>query len=148
MRYTYARHPQGFQEGDSTLLDLTTRYWVSIVLMFPLALIALRDVLPIFKQTEVAIRALALAEFMLATPVLLWCGKPVFIHAWRGLRDRSLDLLVFIGIFAGAAYLYSVANLFLQTMISGPSLFGASAMLVTLGLYWRLHGLEEEGPAG
>ena len=120
MPYTYFKQPQAKPGGNGScpkcgldtaedkngLLDLTTRFWVSIVLMFPLTIIALRDILPIFKQTEVAVRALSLAEFILATPVIIWCGKPLFTRAWRALKDRKPDSLTIIGLCAGAAYLF------------------------------------------
>ena len=155
MSYAYFKHPQAMPDGDGScpkcgldtaedkngLLDLSTRYWVSVVLMLPLTLIVLRDILPIFKQTAVAVRALSLAEFILATPVVIWSGRPIFARAWHALKDKKPDALMVIGLCAGAAYLYSVASLFLQTMFSGPSYFGASAMLITLALSWQMHEL-------
>lgn len=155
MSHAYLKQPQTMPGGDGNcpkceldtaedkngLLDLATRYWVSVVLMLPLTAIVLRDILPIFKQTAVAVRALSLAEFILATPVVLWCGKPLFAQAWRALRDRKPDAFTVIGLCAGATYLYSVAALFLQTMFSGGSYFAASAMMVTLALYGLLHRL-------
>jgi len=155
MSYTYSKQPQVLPGGDGScpkcgldtaedkngLLDLTTRYWVSVVLMLPLTAIVLRDILPIFKQTAVAMRALSLAEFILATPVVIWCGRPLFARTWRALKDRKPDASAAIGLCAGVTYLYSLAALFLQTMFSGTSYFGASAMMVTLALYLLLHEL-------
>jgi len=153
MPYAYLKQPQAMQDGHGScpkcgldtaedkngLLDLSTRYWVSVVLMLPLTAIVLRDILPIFKQTAVAMRALSLAEFILATPVVIWSGRPIFERAWRALKDKKPDMLTVIGLCAGAVYLYSVAALFIQTMFSGGSYFGASAMMVTLALYLLLH---------
>ena len=158
MPYTSLKQPHALPGGDGScpkcgldtaedkngLLDLSTRYWVSVVLMLPLTAIVLRDILPIFKQTEVAMRALSLAEFILATPVVIWSGRPVFERAWRALKDKKPDTLTVIGLCAGATYLYSLTALFLQTMFSGTSYFGASAMMVTLALYGLLHRFAAE----
>ncbi len=131
-------------EDKNGLLDLSTRYWVSVVLMLPLTVIVLRDILPIFKQTAVAVRALSLAEFILATPVIIWSGKPLFSRAWSALKDRKPDAFTIIGLCASAVYLYSVAALFLQTIFSGTPYFAASAMMVTLALYGLLHRFAAE----
>jgi Cu+-exporting ATPase len=153
MPYTYLKQPQVMQGGDGScqkcgidtaedkngLLDLSTRYWVSVVLMLPLTIIMLRDILPIFKQTEVALRALSLAEFILATPIVIWSGRPIFERTWRALKEKKPDTLAVIGLCAVATYLYSVAALFLQTIFSGSSYFGASALMITLALYLLLH---------
>ena len=153
MPHVYFKQPQAMPGGNGScpkcgldtaedkngLLDLSTRYWVSVVLIIPLTAIVLRDILPIFKQTAVAVRALSLAEFILATPVIIWSGRPIFQRAWRALKERRPDAFAIIGLCAGAIYLYSVAALFLQSMFSGTPYFGASAMLVTLALYLLLH---------
>jgi Cu+-exporting ATPase len=158
MPHVYFKQPQTLPGGNGScpkyeldtaedkngLLDLTTRYWVSVVLMLPLTAIVLRDILPIFKQTAVAMRALSLAEFILATPVVIWSGRPLFVRTWRALKDRKPDAFTVIGLCAGATYLYSLAALFLQTMFSGTPYFGASAMMVTLALYGLLHRFAAE----
>jgi Cu+-exporting ATPase len=59
-------------------------------------------------------------ELVLASPVVLWAGWPIFERAWASIRNRSLNMFTLIGAGAGAAYLYSlVATL-------GPGIFPAS----------------------
>ncbi|HUL35487.1 MAG TPA: heavy metal translocating P-type ATPase [Candidatus Eisenbacteria bacterium] len=54
-------------------------------------------------------------EFLLASPVALWCGWPFFERFWKSLVNRSPNMFTLIGLGTGAAYLYSVvATLFPQ----------------------------------
>jgi Cu+-exporting ATPase len=47
-------------------------------------------------------------ELMLASPVVLWAGWPIFERAWASIVNRSLNMFTLIGAGAGAAYVYSL----------------------------------------
>jgi heavy metal translocating P-type ATPase len=47
-------------------------------------------------------------EFLLATPVVLWCGLPFFQRFWTSLVNRSPNMFTLIGLGTGVAYGYSV----------------------------------------
>ncbi len=47
-------------------------------------------------------------ELVLASPVVLWAGWPIFERAWASLVHRSLNMFTLIGAGAGVAYVYSV----------------------------------------
>ncbi len=47
-------------------------------------------------------------ELVLASPVVLWAGWPIFERAWASLVNRSLNMFTLIGAGAGAAYVYSL----------------------------------------
>ena len=47
-------------------------------------------------------------EFVLATPVVLWCGLPFFQRFWTSLVNRSPNMFTLIGLGTGVAYAYSV----------------------------------------
>lgn len=49
---------------------------------------------------------------VLATPTLLYCGGPFFTSAWRGLRQRRLDMDLPIAIGAGITFVYSLVATF------------------------------------
>jgi Cu+-exporting ATPase len=66
-------------------------------------------------------------QFVLATPVVLWAGWPLFQRAWASVANRHLNMFTLIGLGTGAAYLYSVA----ATLV--PRLFPDS---------FRVHGGE------
>jgi Cu+-exporting ATPase len=47
-------------------------------------------------------------ELILATPVVLWAGWPIFDRGWQSVIHRSLNMFTLIATGAGAAYFYSV----------------------------------------
>jgi Cu+-exporting ATPase len=47
-------------------------------------------------------------ELVLASPVVLWAGWPIFQRAWASIVNRSPNMFTLIGAGAGAAYLYSL----------------------------------------
>jgi heavy metal translocating P-type ATPase len=72
-------------------------------------------------------------SWVLATPVLIYTGKPFFLNSVKNLRSfhASMDLLVALG--SGSAYIYSVAAIFLQREIY----FDTSATIITLITFGR-----------
>jgi Cu+-exporting ATPase len=51
----------------------------------------------------------AWAQLALATPVVLWAGRPFFERGWASLRGFRLNMFTLIALGTGAAYLYSLA---------------------------------------
>jgi P-type Cu+ transporter len=47
-------------------------------------------------------------EFVIATPVVLWAGWPIFERGWASIVNRSPNMFTLIAIGTGAAYSYSV----------------------------------------
>jgi len=47
-------------------------------------------------------------QFLLATPVVFWCGQSFYIGAWKALRRRSANMNTLVALGTGAAYLYSL----------------------------------------
>lgn len=48
-------------------------------------------------------------SLLIATPVILWGGKPFFQRAWNSFLHRSPNMWTLIGLGTGAAYVYSFA---------------------------------------
>ncbi|HUW88368.1 MAG TPA: copper-translocating P-type ATPase [Candidatus Paceibacterota bacterium] len=48
-------------------------------------------------------------SLLIATPVILWAGKPFFQRAWMSFIYRSPNMWTLIGLGTGAAYVYSFA---------------------------------------
>ena len=79
-------------------------------------------------------------QFVLATPVVLWCGAFFFRLAWQSIRNRSPNMFTLIALGVAAAYGFSVfALLFPQLlpaafMMNGapPLYFEAAAIITTL----------------
>jgi Cu+-exporting ATPase len=51
----------------------------------------------------------AWAQLALASPVVLWAGRPFFERGWASLRGFRLNMFTLIALGTGAAYLYSLA---------------------------------------
>jgi P-type Cu+ transporter len=101
-------------EDNPELRDMTRRFWVSLVLTAPLLVIAMGSMISqTFKVTiDLNINGLIInlprIEFLLATPVVLWCGWPFFERFWTSLVNRSPNMFTLIGMGTGVAYAYSV----------------------------------------
>ena len=82
-------------------------------------------------------------QFFLATPVVLWAGRPFFARGWASLKSRHLNMFTLIAMGVGVAYLYSlVANFapslfpptFRDAMGTVPVYFEAAAVITVLVL--------------
>lgn len=98
-------------EENPELRDMTRRFWVSVCLTAPLLGIAMGSMLwphAFMQALERAPISLPWLEFVLATPVVLWCGLPFFQRFWTSLVNRSPNMFTLIGLGTGVAYVYSV----------------------------------------
>src|ERR1700733_12021313 len=126
------------------LIDMTRRFWVSVALSIPILALSMSDMLPGAPlQHAFGARPIALIEFLLATPVVLWAGFPFFQRAWYSIVNRSLNMFTLIALGTGTTYIYSVVAVILpnifqpsfQTMSGAvPVYFEAAAAITTLVL--------------
>lgn len=103
------------EEENPELIDMTRRFWVSVVLSVPVFLIAMRDFIPCisFLDNLASAGIFKWAELVLATPVILWGGWPFFVRGWQSIINRSPNMFTLIGLGVSVAYVYSViASLF------------------------------------
>ncbi len=97
-------------EQNTELGDMTRRFWVSLVLTILLVVVALYGMIPglgIRPASESGVASPWL-EFLLATPVVLWAGRPFFQRFWTSLVNRSPNMFTLIGLGTGVAYSYSL----------------------------------------
>jgi P-type Cu+ transporter len=136
-------------EENPELRDMTRRFWVSVVLTVPLLIVAMYDEMGGMAiglgayPTSPSGLATPWLEFLLATPVVLWCGLPFFQRFWTSLVSRHPNMFTLIGLGTAAAYLYSVvATLVPQIFPVSPGhfqgnpdlYFEAAASITTLVL--------------
>ncbi|BDI60167.1 copper-translocating P-type ATPase [Qipengyuania nanhaisediminis] len=94
---------------DPELVDMRRRFWWSALLTLPLFVYAMSDMIPWLSFDQLIEPARAQwAQFVLATPVVLWGGWPFFVRAWGSLKTRNLNMFTLIGIGVGIAYLFSL----------------------------------------
>ncbi len=99
------------EEGPNPeLIDMTRRFWVSVVVGFPVFALAMADFLLGDRLRQALSMPVAnWVQLLLATPVVLWAGKPFFERGWASLVTRNLNMFTLIALGVGTAYLYSVA---------------------------------------
>ncbi len=146
-------------EGESAELgDMRRRFVAAAALSLPLAVIAMREMLPGGWIDRLAsARTLAWVELALATPVVLWAGWPFLVRFARSLANRSLNMFTLIGLGVGVAYTYSVAAVAMPAAFP-PSFrshggevgvyFEAAAVIVTLVLLGQVLELSARSRTG
>ena len=96
-------------------------------------------------------------ELMLATPVVLWGGRPFFQRGWTSVVNRSTNMFTLIAMGTGVAYLFSlVATVFPQIfpasfrgMGGAPAVyFEAAAAITTLVLLGQVLELRARSRTG
>jgi Cu+-exporting ATPase len=102
------------EEVNPELVDMTRRFWISLVLSVPVLFLAMSEIIPGQPvQQALSLRLLYWIQFALATPVVLWGGWPFFQRGWVSIINRSPNMFTLVAIGVGTAYLFSVvATLF------------------------------------
>src|SRR5207249_10941554 len=97
------------EEANPELVDMTRRFWISLLLTVPLLLLAMSEMLPGQPvQHAFSARFLTWVQLACATPVVLWGGWPFFTRGWASIVNRSLNMFTLIALGTGTAYVYSV----------------------------------------
>jgi P-type Cu+ transporter len=89
------------------LIDMWRRFRIAAILTAPLLILML-------------LKPVVWAQFVLATPVVLWAGWPLFVRGWASVVNRSPNMFTLIAMGTGTAYGYSVLAML------WPGLFPAS----------------------
>ncbi|MEZ4599353.1 MAG: heavy metal translocating P-type ATPase [Syntrophotaleaceae bacterium] len=98
--------------GESAeLKDWTRRLWVATVFSLPVLILGMSHAVPAFHGWLLGLatqQTYNWIQLVLATPVVLWAGRPIFVRFWQSLVNRSLNMFSLIGLGVGVAYLYSI----------------------------------------
>jgi Cu+-exporting ATPase len=121
----------GGEEDNAELLDMTRRFWIGAALSLPVFIVAMWHIFPNapeWVQGDLS----RWGQFILSTPVVLWCGWPFFVRGWQSLVNRSLNMFTLIAIGVGAAYFYSAVVMLLPQIF--PPSFAAHGKI---GVYFE-----------
>jgi P-type Cu+ transporter len=146
------------EEENPELVDMTRRFWVSVVLSIPLLVIGMSEFISVLPLERIApMRIWGWIELALATPVVVWGGWPFFVRFWQSIVNRSLNMFTLIGLGIGVAYLFSViAELFpglfppsfRNSAGEVPVYFEPAAVITTLVLLGQVLELRARGRTG
>ncbi|MGZ8227441.1 MAG: heavy metal translocating P-type ATPase [Methylococcaceae bacterium] len=92
-----------------------------------------------------SLRWLHWLQFLLATPVVFWSGKPFFVKAVRLAKHRAANMDSLIALGVGSAYIYSLPAFFRR---KGHIYFEAAAAIITFVLLGRYLEESAKGKAG
>jgi P-type Cu+ transporter len=130
------------EERRLELADVLRRFVVAAALAVPVVALGNFGMIPAVQ------RAIPMAlqnwiQLVLATPIQLWAGWPFVRGAWHGLRRRSADMNLLIGLGTGTAYLYSAAvtiapGALARAGLEAHAYFDTAAVIVVLILLGRL----------
>ena len=100
-------------EDDTELRNMSKRFWVSLIFTFPVFLLAMSDLIPGQPVQQLfGERILGWIQFVIASPVVLWAGLPLFARGLASVRSKSPNMYTLIAIGTGMASIYSVIALF------------------------------------
>jgi Cu+-exporting ATPase len=129
-------------EENQEFFFMRSRFWFSVALALPVMVIAMRDFFGVaILEQRLGSERLNWAEFVLATPVVLWCGWTFYVRAWKSIVSWNLNMFTLIGMGTAVAYLYSVMALLFPDIFPASFraedgtvgvYFEASAMIITL----------------
>ena len=132
------------KEDNPELDDMTRRFWIGLVLAVPVFVLAMAgDMWSGLVPGLISHAHLQLVEFWLATPVVLWCGRPFFQRGWASIVSWHLNMFTLIALGVGVAWSYSVVGIFMPEIFPEtlrradgtlPIYFEAAAMITVLVL--------------
>jgi heavy metal translocating P-type ATPase len=131
------------EEDTSEIVDMSRRFWISVMLTTPLLVVTMSEFLPGLNLHHWFERdSFNWVQGGLGTPVVLWAGWPFFTRAWASFKSWHLNMFSLIGLGTGAAWLFSVVALFWPQLLPvafkmngvAPLYFEAAAVITTLVL--------------
>jgi len=122
------------QMENPELADFSQRFKVGILLGVPLLVLAMTPHLGVPLHQWVSEAASHWLQFVLATPIVLWCGWPFLKRGWTSLCNRALNMFTLIALGTATAYLFSVVVTVLPEWFEGF----VSASALGVGVYFEV----------
>lgn len=147
----------GDEGPNPELADMTKRFWIGLLLTSPVFILEMGGHF-INLHHYITGTISNWVQLVLATPVVLWAGKPFFERGWASLKSRNLNMFTLIAMGTGAAWLYSIIaavfpGIFPESFRHNDAVavyFEAAAVitvLVLLGQVLELRAREQTGGA-
>jgi P-type Cu+ transporter len=128
-----ALEPKTFtlHEDTSEIDEMSRRFWISVVLTIPIFAIAMSEMFIHLSVWTVYL------QLILATPIVIYCGKPFFERGLESIKNKSPNMFTLISIGVGVAFLFSIVRLFFPNA-QHSVYFEASAVIITLVLLGQI----------
>ena len=145
----------GEDSGSGEMDDMTQRFVVSVLFGLPVFVLAMAHLVPAtaaFGDSDMS----RWLQFLLAVPVVCWCGLPFFLRGWRSVSSGHWNMFTLISLGVGSAFLLSVAamlvpDLFPHSLRHGgkvPVYFESATVIITLVLLGQVLELRARGRTG
>ncbi|HEY5707374.1 MAG TPA: copper-translocating P-type ATPase [Terrimicrobiaceae bacterium] len=142
------------EEDNAELRDMSVRFKAGLLLGLPVLVLAMGAHFP--PVDAIHPKVSAWIQFLLSTPVVLWCGWPFFERGARSLVTRNLNMFTLIALGTGAAYIFSVfalvfSRLLPQSLTHGgavPVYFEAASFIIVLVLLGQVLELRARAGTG
>ncbi|MFA6243294.1 MAG: HAD-IC family P-type ATPase, partial [Candidatus Hydrogenedentales bacterium] len=132
------------KEHNPELDDMTRRLKIAAAFTVPIFFIAMSEMVPGMLLTPIApMRVWVWIQFLLALPVVLYCGLPFFVRGVRSVVSLHLNMFTLIALGTSVAFAYSVVamlapGLFPESLRGHggmiPVYFEAASVIITLVL--------------
>jgi len=127
---------------DAELHGMVRRLWIAAALSLPVFLLSMLPMLGVPLDSILDPTVNRWLQFVLATPVVLWIGRPFFARGLWSIMTGHLNMFTLIGIGTAAAYGASVVALLFPAAIPHqfrhegglPLYFESAAVIITLVL--------------
>jgi P-type Cu+ transporter len=127
----------GGEDDGGERADMTRRLWIAAILTAPLVVLEMGGH---FGFAPLPHGVSNIVQLVLATPVVLWGGWPLFVRGAQSLRTRNLNMFTLIAMGTGVAYAYSLVAALLpglfppafRTVHGGPALYFEAAAVITV----------------
>ncbi len=144
-------------EPDPELTDFLHRLKIGAILTIPLFILAMGSHAGLPAHDWLGAQGGQFVELILATPVVLWCGKPFFERGLASLRNKSPNMWTLISLGTGAAFLYSLVAVLAPGLFPAamrdhngtiPGYFEAAAVIIVLVLLGQVLELSARARTG
>ncbi|TWU30243.1 heavy metal translocating P-type ATPase [Bythopirellula polymerisocia] len=130
------------EEDDGTAADMSRRFWVGVALSVPLLVLTMGPMVGLDVDHWLSATSAGWLQFLLASPVVLWCGWPLLMRGWQSVVHRSPNMFTLIAIGTLTAFAFSVVAVLFPALIPAafyehgrpPLYFEAAAVIITLVL--------------
>jgi Cu+-exporting ATPase len=132
------------------LIDMTRRFWTSVLLSLPVFVTAMADMLAGHGGGLLDAQTTNWIGLVFGTPVVFWAGWPFFERAWASLVNRSPNMFTLIAMGVGSAYVYSALGTIVPSVFpdgfrehgSVPTYFDTAVVITSLVLLGQMLELQ------